>query len=72
MALKTYTFPADAASGAPAGAYVPAEVAEQLERSFAKLVWTVLYGKSFDASGLAVAGEQLLGTLKDPAPAKAA
>lgn len=48
---------------APAGSYVAAEVAEQLERSLSQLVWHVLYGKAIDASGLAVAAEQLLGNL---------
>lgn len=71
MALQTFQFPADTANGAPAGAYVAADVASQLEQTLAKLVWTVLYGKSHDASSLAVAAEQLLGTLKAQATQKA-
>lgn len=67
MALPTYRFEADSASGAPAGDYVPAAVAAQLEASLAKLVWTVLYGKTYDASGLAVGAEQLLAELKPAA-----
>lgn len=67
MALTTYTFAADAASGAPAGAYVPAELASSLEETLSKLCWTVLYGKSFDASSLAVGAEQLLERLRKPA-----
>jgi len=63
MALTTYTFPADAQSGAPAGAYVPADLASTLEQTLSKLCWTVLYGKSHDASSLAVGAEQLLHTL---------
>ena len=64
MALQTFSFAADAAGGAPAGEYVPADVAQRLEQTLSKLVWTVLYGKAHDASGLAVGAEQLLGTLK--------
>lgn len=64
MALPTYSFAADAASGAPAGDYVSADVAQQLEQALVKLAWTVLYGKAYDASGLAVNAEQLLATLK--------
>jgi hypothetical protein len=43
---------------------VSAEVATRLEQSLSKLVWTVLYGKSFDASGLAVGAEKLLSDLR--------
>lgn len=50
-------------SGVPAGRYVSAEIAEQLQQTLAKLTWHVLYGKSFDASGLAVSAEHLLSTL---------
>lgn len=64
MAVQSFKFAADAASGAPAGDYVPAAVAQQLEQTLSKLVWAVLYGKAHDASGLAVSAEQLLGTLK--------
>jgi len=63
MSLPAYTFPADAQSGAPAGAYVPADLASSLEQTLSKLCWTVLYGKSHDASSLAVGAEQLLHTL---------
>jgi hypothetical protein len=64
MALQTYSFGADSATGAPGGDYVSAEVAQQLEQTLSKLVWTVLYGKMFDASGVAVSAEQMLGKLK--------
>lgn len=68
MSLSSINIAAETA-GVPAGRYVAAEVAEQLEQSLSKLVWHVLYGKAIDATGLAVAAEQLLGTLK---PQKAA
>jgi len=66
MALQTFNFAADSSSGAPSGEYVAASVAQQLEQSLSKLTWTVLYGKSFDASGIAVAAEQLLASLRAP------
>jgi hypothetical protein len=66
MALPTFSFPADAASGASAGDYVPAALAQQLEHTLSKLVWTVLYGKTHDASTLAVGAEQMLQGLKLP------
>jgi hypothetical protein len=64
MALQTFEIAADVAKDVPAGAYVSAEVAGQLEQTLSKLVWTVLYGKSFDASGLAIGAERLLSTLR--------
>jgi hypothetical protein len=64
MALQTFSFAADSTSGAPAGEYVAADVATQLEQQLAKLVWTVLYGKSHDASGVAVSAEQALAQLR--------
>lgn len=64
MALQTFTFPADASTGAPAGDYVPAELASKMEQTLSRLVWTVLYGKSHDASSVAVSAEQLLAQLK--------
>lgn len=64
MALQTFSFAADSGSGAPAGEYVSAEVATQIEQTLSKLVWTVLYGKSHDASGVAVSAEQFLAQLK--------
>jgi hypothetical protein len=42
---------------------VPADLASTLEQTLSKLCWTVLYGKSHDASSLAVGAEQLLHTL---------
>jgi hypothetical protein len=63
MALPTFTLPADTQAGAPAGAYVPAELATAVEQALAKLTWTVLYGKFNDASSLAVGAEQLLARL---------
>lgn len=72
MTLPSFNFAADAATGAPSGAYVPAEVAAQLEQTLSKLVWAVLYGKAYDASGLAVRAEQFLATLKASQPAQAA
>ncbi len=72
MALTTFPFAADATTGAAGGDYVPAEVARRLEHSLSKLVWAVLYGKSYDASGLAVAAEQMLSELKQAKPAQAA
>ena len=60
MTLPTYTLAADAASGAPSGDYVPASVAQRLEQTLSKLVWQVLYGKTHDASCVAVAAEQIL------------
>lgn len=66
MSLPTVTLAADA-QGAPAGTYVPAEVATQLEQTLSKLVWQVLYGKFHDASSIAVKAEQMLGTLKKAA-----
>jgi hypothetical protein len=71
MSLSSINIAADT-SGAPAGRYVAAEVAEKLEQSLSKLVWHVLYGKPIDASGLAVTAEQLLGELKAPKAAVAA
>ncbi|MCE4556824.1 hypothetical protein [Pelomonas cellulosilytica] len=62
MPLPSITLPADTTS-APAGSYVSAELAEQLRETLAKLTWHVLYGKSYDASGLAVSAEQMLNTL---------
>ncbi len=64
MALQTFNFAADSASGAPSGDYVPASVAQELEQTLSKLTWHVLYGKSHDASGLAVTAEQLLQQLR--------
>jgi hypothetical protein len=64
MALQTYSFAADASSGAPAGEYVPADVAGKIEQTLSKLVWTVLYGKSHDASSAAVTAEQMLAQIK--------
>ncbi|WP_290867466.1 hypothetical protein [Aquabacterium sp.] len=64
MAIQTFDIAADNAAGVPAGSYVSAEVATRLEQSLSKLVWTVLYGKSFDASGLAVGAEKLLSDLR--------
>jgi hypothetical protein len=63
MSLPSINIAAEAA-GAPAGRYVAADVAEQLEQTLSKLTWHVLYGKAIDASGLAVAAEELLGSLK--------
>ncbi len=60
MGLQTFSFAADASSGSPSGDYVPASVAQELEQTLSKLTWHVLYGKAFDASGLAVSAEQLL------------
>lgn len=62
MSLPTVTL-ASETSGTPAGRYVSAEIAEQLEQTLAKLTWHVLYGKAIDASGLAVSAEQMLSTL---------
>ena len=64
MALQTYSFPADTSSGAPGGEYVPAEVAAKIEQTLSKLIWTVLYGKSHDASSAAVNAEHELAALK--------
>ena len=64
MALQTFSFAADTGNGAPAGEYVPADVAAQIETTLSKLVWTVLYGKSHDASAVAVGAEQFLVQLK--------
>lgn len=63
MSLPSINIAAETA-GAPAGRYVSAEVAEQLEQSLSQLTWHVLYGKAIDASGLAVAAEHLLGSFK--------
>ncbi len=63
MALPTYTLESESAAGAPAGTYVPADVAEQLEQTLAKLVWQVLYGKFHDASSTAMKAEQMLGAM---------
>jgi hypothetical protein len=63
--MQTYTFAADAASGAPSGEYVPASLASELEQALSKLTWTVLYGKAFDASSLAITAEQLLRKVRD-------
>lgn len=52
---------------APSGEYVPLAVAQELEHSLSKLVWTVLYGRSFDAQQLAVSAEAMLGKLKQAA-----
>lgn len=62
MSLPSITLPAGTAE-APAGRYVAAELAEQLESTLSKLVWQVLYGKAIDASTHAMAAEQLLGTI---------
>lgn len=62
MALPTITLPADAANAVP-GAYVDAQLAEQVRETLARLTWHVLYGKSHEASSLAVGAEQLLNTL---------
>lgn len=70
--LKTFTFTADTAGGtyrcatpdAPSGDYVPAAVAIELEQTLSKLVWTTIYGKSFDATQLAMAADDVLGRLK--------
>jgi hypothetical protein len=64
MALPTFSFAADATSGAPGGEYVAAGVAQQLEQTLSKLVWHVLYGKSHEASGVAVDAEQILAEIK--------
>jgi hypothetical protein len=64
MALQTYSFAADAASGAPGGEYVSAEVAGLIEQTLSKLIWTVLYGKSHDASSAAVTAEAVLAQIK--------
>lgn len=63
MALPTYTLESNAAAGAPAGAYVPADVANELEQTLAKLVWQVLYGKFHEASSIAMKAEQMLGSM---------
>lgn len=65
MTMQTFNFAADSASGAPGGEYVPAAVATELEQALSKLTWTVLYGKAFDASSLAITSEQLLRKLRD-------
>lgn len=70
MALQTFSFAADPASGAPAGEYVPADVAAQIEQTLSRLIWVVLYGKSHEASSAAVNAEQALAQIK--AIAKAA
>jgi hypothetical protein len=67
MSMPTFAFAGDAAQGVPAGDYVSAAVAQQLEQTLARLVWTVLYGKSHDASTLAVGAEQMLGNLRHAA-----
>lgn len=63
MALPTITLAADVTDGAPAGAYVPADVATEIEQTLAKLVWQVLYGKFNDAASIAMKAEQMLGSL---------
>lgn len=63
--MQTFSLPAEA--GVPVGDYVPAGVAQQLEQTLSKLVWTVLYGKSHDAATLAVGAERMLGDLKKAA-----
>ncbi len=63
--MQTFSIPAEA--GVPVGDYVPVDVAQQLEQTLSKLVWTVLYGKAHDASTLAVGAEQMLGELKKAA-----
>jgi len=63
MNMPIPTFTIDAQSGAPAGAYVEAQVASTLEQTLSKLTWTVLYGKANDAASLAVGAEQLLARL---------
>jgi len=68
MALPTYSVAAEAA-GTPAGDYVPAAVAQQLEQTLSKLTWQVLYGKASDASSAAVSAERLLASLSAPAAA---
>jgi hypothetical protein len=65
MTMPTFEIAGDAA--VPAGEYVPAAVAAQLEQTLSKLVWTVLYGKALDASTLAVGAEQMLGEMKKAA-----
>jgi hypothetical protein len=52
---------------APAGEYVPLALVQDLEQTLSKLVWTVLYGKSFDAQQLAVSAEAMLGKLRQAA-----
>jgi hypothetical protein len=64
MALQTFSFASDASSGAPGGEYVSAEVASTIEQTLSKLIWTVLYGKSHDASSAAISAEQVLSALK--------
>jgi hypothetical protein len=64
MSMPTLAFAGDAAQNLPAGDYVPAALAQQLEQTLSKLAWTVLYGKSHDAATLAVAAEQMLVPLK--------
>ncbi len=64
MSMPTFNFAADATTGAPAGTYVSADVAQTLEQTLSKLVWQVLYGKAIDASSAAISAEQLLGRLK--------
>lgn len=54
-------------ANAPSGEYVPLAVVQELEQTLGKLVWTVLYGKSFDAQQLAVSAEAMLGKLKQAA-----
>ncbi len=67
MSLPMFNFSADTAQGAPAGAYVSAEVVLQLEQTLDQLVWQVLYGKSVDASTAAITAEQVLGRLRSGA-----
>jgi hypothetical protein len=64
MALQTFNFPADPATGAPGGEYVPSAVAAKIEETLSKLVWTVLYGKTHAASSAAVSAEQMLARIK--------
>ena len=64
MALQTFSFGSDSASGAPGGDYVPASIAQELEQTLSRLTWQVLYGKPHEASGLAVSAEQLLQKLR--------
>jgi hypothetical protein len=64
MALQTFSFAANANTGAPSGEYVPADVAGLMAQTLSKLVWTVLYGKSHEASSAAVAAEQVLSSIR--------
>lgn len=65
MPVPTFSLSA-AAEGLPAGDYVDAALAGQLEQTLSKLVWQVLYGKAIDATTLAVSAEQMLAELGKP------